>query len=206
MKRLTIPKYSWIALILLSSASSLDAQTPAPVLPAAPPLPAATYTAPFPLQTAEPVQFPSFEPWTRYAEPSLFYVQKNSALVGGDILNALQVAPGVWWNDENMIARLGLTADQRRKMDDILQQFRLQLIDLNAALDKEELVLQPLVAAATLDQAKILAQIDRVAAARAELEKANARLLLGLQQTLTAEQRAKLPRNQPGTRKARIFQ
>ena len=205
MKRLTIPKYSWIALILLSSASLLEAQTPTPVLPAAPP-PAAPYIAPFPLQAAEPIQFPSIEPWTHYAAPSLFYVQKNSALVGADILNALQVAPGVWWNDENMISRLGLTADQRRKMDDILQQFRLQLIDLNAALDKEELVLQPLVAADTLDQAKILAQIDRVAAARAELEKANARLLLGLQQTLTAEQRAKLPRNQPGTRKARIFQ
>jgi Spy/CpxP family protein refolding chaperone len=73
-------------------------------------------------------------------------------------------------------------------MDDIFQQHRLRLIDLNAAVEKEEVTLEPLVADETLDDAKITAQIDRVAQARAELEKANGRMLLGIRKVLTPEQ------------------
>ena len=52
------------------------------------------------------------------------------------------------------------------------------------------------------DEAKVLAQIDRVAQDRAELEKANARMLLGLRNVLTPEQWKKLqqedrPRDRP---------
>ena len=73
-------------------------------------------------------------------------------------------------------------------MDEVFQQNRLRMIDLHAALDKEEAILDPLMEAANPDDAKILPQVDRVAQARAELEKANARLLLGLRHVLTPEQ------------------
>ena len=46
--------------------------------------------------------------------------------------------------------------------------------------------MEPLLAADQPDEGKILAQIDRVAQARAELEKANARMLLGLRRVLTS--------------------
>ena len=47
-------------------------------------------------------------------------------------------------------------------------------------------------AADTPDEPKILAQIDKVAQARAELEKANARFLLGIRRVLTQDQWKKL--------------
>jgi predicted RNase H-like HicB family nuclease len=45
---------------------------------------------------------------------------------------------------------------------------------------KDEIGLEPLLAAEKPDEPKILAQIDRVAEARAELEKAHARMLPAL--------------------------
>jgi Spy/CpxP family protein refolding chaperone len=73
-------------------------------------------------------------------------------------------------------------------MDDVFQQMRVKLIDLHAALDKEEAAAEPLMQAAQLDDSKILPQIDRIAQARAELEKVEARLVLGLRHVMTAEQ------------------
>ena len=96
--------------------------------------------------------------------------------------------PGRWWNNPDMARKLGLTADQQKKMDDIFQQARVRLIDLHAALDKEEAMLEPLMQAAQPDDAKVLPEIDKIAQARAELEKANARLLLAMRHVLTPEQ------------------
>jgi Spy/CpxP family protein refolding chaperone len=97
-----------------------------------------------------------------------------------------------WWRNAQTAQTLGFTAEQMRKMDEIFQQHRLRLIDLNAALEKEEVTLEPLVADETLDDTKITAQIDRVAQARAELEKANGRMLLGIRKVLTPDQWRKL--------------
>jgi len=100
--------------------------------------------------------------------------------------------PDKWWNNPTFVAQAGLTKDQQRKMDDVFFQYRLKLIDLNAALEKEEVALEPLVAADALDESKIAAQIDLVAQARAELEKANGRMLLGIRMVLTPEQWRKM--------------
>jgi Spy/CpxP family protein refolding chaperone len=103
-----------------------------------------------------------------------------------------------WWNNPDMVQKLGINSDQIKKMDDIFQAHRLKLIDLNANLQKAEFTLEPLISADQPDEAKIVAQIDRVAQARAELEKANARMLLGIRQVLTPEQWKKLQEEQPG--------
>jgi len=55
-------------------------------------------------------------------------------------------------------------------------------------VDKAELAMEPLVRADQPNEPAILAQIDKVAQARAELEKANARYLLALRSKLTPEQ------------------
>jgi Spy/CpxP family protein refolding chaperone len=104
---------------------------------------------------------------------------------------------GRWWNNPEMVQKLSLTTDQQKKMDDIFQQSRLKLIDLNASLQKEEVVLEPLVAADQPDESRVLAQIDRVAQARAELEKANARMLLGIRRVLNQDQWKKLQTHEP---------
>lgn len=105
--------------------------------------------------------------------------------------------PGRWWNNPEMAQKIGLSADQQKKMDDIFQQSRLRLIDLNAALQKEETIMEPLMSADTPDESKVLAQIDRVAQARAELEKANARMLLGIRRVLTPDQWKKFQAGAP---------
>src|SRR5713101_9786842 len=105
--------------------------------------------------------------------------------------------PGRWWDDPEFIKKLGLSDDQQKKMDEIFNTNRLKLIDLFAAVQKEEAIMEPLVAADPPDENKLLAQIDRVAQARAELEKANARMLLGIRRQLTHEQWLKLKADRP---------
>ena len=107
---------------------------------------------------------------------------------------------GTFWRNPEWVKVFELTTDQQNKMDDIYQQYRLKLIDLTASLQKEELTLEPLLGKTrpTPDaEAKILTQIDRIAQSRAELEKANSRMLMSLLQVLTADQWTKLPAQVP---------
>lgn len=105
--------------------------------------------------------------------------------------------PGRWWNDTNIAQRVGLSPEQVKKMDDIFTANRLKLIDRMAAVQKEETIMEPLVAADPPDENKVLSQIDKVAQARAELEKANARMLLELRGQLNHEQWVKLQSERP---------
>ncbi|MGA2650000.1 MAG: Spy/CpxP family protein refolding chaperone [Terracidiphilus sp.] len=93
-----------------------------------------------------------------------------------------------WWNNQKMIDKLKLTDEQRKAMDATLLQHRATLIDLRASLQKAELNLEPLMSEDQPNESQILAQIDTVAQARAELEKANARFLLAIRSKLTPDQ------------------
>lgn len=95
---------------------------------------------------------------------------------------------GRWWNSQQIIDRLKLSDDQRKAFDQILLDHREKLIDLRANVEKAELELEPLVRDDQPNESAILAQIDKVAQARAELEKANARYLLALRSKLTPDQ------------------
>jgi Spy/CpxP family protein refolding chaperone len=97
-------------------------------------------------------------------------------------------AHGRWWNDPALVERLKLTDDQRKAMDAILLEHREKLIDMRAAVEKAELEMEPLMRDDQPNESKILAQIDKVAQARAELEKANARFLLAIRSKLSPEQ------------------
>jgi len=100
--------------------------------------------------------------------------------------------PGMWWKNSDLVQKLTLTADQQKRMDDIFQKSRLDLIDLKAALERQEVLLQPMLAENPPDTNKVLAQIDKVAQARANLEKSNARMLLGIRGVLSPDQWTKL--------------
>lgn len=113
--------------------------------------------------------------------------------------HAFRMGPhGRWWDNPEMAQKLGLSADQQKKMDEIFLQSRLKLIDEHAAVEKDEAILEPLLAADQPDESRILAQIDKVAQSRAELEKANARMLLGLRGVLTTAQWKTLQTLGPG--------
>jgi protein CpxP len=95
---------------------------------------------------------------------------------------------GRWWNDQTMVDKLNLTDDQRKGMDSILLEHRGNLIDMHASVEKAELAMEPLMSADQPSEQLILAQIDKIAQARAELEKANARFLLAIRAKLTPDQ------------------
>lgn len=93
-----------------------------------------------------------------------------------------------WWNEPKMIEKLKLTDDQRKQFDQILEAHKEKLIDLKANLEKAELPMHSLMDADQPDEAKIMAQIDKLVAARAALEKANASFLLAIRSKLAPEQ------------------
>ena len=95
---------------------------------------------------------------------------------------------GRWWNNPKIVEKLKLTDDQRKAMDDIFQKHREKLIDLRANVEKAEVSMEPLVKADQPNESAVMSQIDKVAQARAELDKANARFLFALRAKLTPDQ------------------
>lgn len=95
---------------------------------------------------------------------------------------------GRWWNDPELVDKLKLTDEQRKAMDAILLEHREKLIDLRASVEKAELGMEPLMQDEHPNESQILAQIDKVAQARAELEKGNARFLLAIRSKLSPDQ------------------
>jgi Spy/CpxP family protein refolding chaperone len=93
--------------------------------------------------------------------------------------------------------RIGVSDDQVTKIEKIFQDHRLQLIDLHADLEKQEAILEPLVEADQPVESQVAAQIDKVAQARASLEKSDAMMLLAIRRVLTVDQWKKL-RDMPG--------
>jgi len=100
--------------------------------------------------------------------------------------------PGTFWNDPGVVARLGITPDQQKRMETLFQQNRPKLMALSSALEMQEAPLHQLLEADHPDEPRVLAQIDKIAQAHADLEKANARFLLGLRDILTRDQWRKL--------------
>jgi len=107
------------------------------------------------------------------------------------------VGLGKWWKDSTLMKKIGVSDEQVQRIEKIFQDHRLQLIDLHAALEKQEAILEPLVEADQPEEGQVIAQIDKVAQARADLEKSNARMLLAIRRVLTVDQWKKL-RDLPG--------
>jgi Spy/CpxP family protein refolding chaperone len=105
---------------------------------------------------------------------------------------------GMWWKNPEIVAAIGLTTDQQKKVEDLFIQSRTQLIQLHATLETQQLQLEPVLDANPVDQPKALAAIDKIANTRADLEKANAKMLLGIRGVLTPEQWTKLQSQHPG--------
>jgi len=83
---------------------------------------------------------------------------------------------------------LGLTDDQKSKIEKAFENRRQNLSDESTQLDKQEAQLAALLAADPVDHNAVLSQIDRVAQARADLERANSAMTLEMREVLTAAQ------------------
>jgi len=100
--------------------------------------------------------------------------------------------PGRWWKDAEIAKTIGLNDGQVQKIEQIFQDSRVKLVDVHASLQKEEIKLEPLLEADNPDESAVLAAIDRITAARATLEKANAQMAFSIRRVLTPDQWKKL--------------
>ncbi len=117
----------------------------------------------------------------------------QSTLRGG-----LQLGPpGRWWDDKSFARDMGLSGDQRKKMDAIFKESKGTLFNLYNALQKEEDGLERLTTGNHLDEERIDLQIDKVTQARAALEKANAHMLLQIRNQMSDEQVERLDAHRP---------
>lgn len=89
---------------------------------------------------------------------------------------------------EEIADRLGLTADQRRVVSDLLYQYSLRRIDLQAERDRAGLELRQLLVAPTLDEKAVQAALDRLTRAESGLRRARVELMISLRKSLTYEQ------------------
>ena len=112
-------------------------------------------------------------------------------------LDELGLPPGEFWLNPEIVAYATMTPDQVRRLADTYLQGTLKLIQLDANLQMEEARLEPMMAAPALDANAALAQLDRIADARAAIDKADARMAFGLRALLTPDQLMKLRTGSP---------
>src|SRR5512140_1662553 len=82
--------------------------------------------------------------------------------------------PMKFWNNSEIATKLNLTDQQKQQLETTFTNYRLKLIDQRAAVEREQVKLEPLVQADKLDEAAITKQIDALIAARGQLEKTTA--------------------------------
>jgi Spy/CpxP family protein refolding chaperone len=106
-------------------------------------------------------------------------------------------AQGAWWTNKELLTRLGLTDDQKTKIERAFENHRYNLESSQKLLDSEETQLGRLLQADTIDRAAILAQIDHVTRARSEMERTNSVMTLEMREVLTRPQWMQLQQQQP---------
>jgi len=105
---------------------------------------------------------------------------------------------GAWWTNTNLISRLGITDEQKARIERAYENHRQGIAAATALLEKEEVQLGRLLEAEPLDKNAVLSQIDRVVHARGEVERTSAAMTLEMREQLTRAQWMQLPQqNQP---------
>ena len=103
-----------------------------------------------------------------------------------------------WWQNDRYRAELGLTADQSRRLEEIFQSTAPTLRTQKKALDQAEAEFERLVENG--NDSAVMEQVLNVEAARAELNKTRALMLLRMRRALTTDQWAQARRHAPGRR------
>lgn len=85
--------------------------------------------------------------------------------------------PERWWDNKKFAKSLGLRAEQKKKMDDIFNANKGTVLLRYQSFVQEQSRMEQLSKQTMPDEASLFEEIDRVAQARAALEKANAHML-----------------------------
>jgi Spy/CpxP family protein refolding chaperone len=123
---------------------------------------------------------------------------RPSSEVSNSDHGGLQLGPvGRWWDNKEFARYIGLNSLQQHRMDDVFNANRDTLLKLYKSLQHEESQLQKITRSRELDENQIFQQIDRVTAARGEVEKATAHMLLQIRKEMTPEQTSRLDEQLP---------
>ena len=104
----------------------------------------------------------------------------------GGPVNATAI--GAWWMDPVLVSRIGLTSDQKARIEKIFDAQRQILTASFMQLERDEIELKRLLESETLDRGAIRAQVDRVIRSRSEMERANANMTLEMREQLSRAQ------------------
>jgi Spy/CpxP family protein refolding chaperone len=96
---------------------------------------------------------------------------------------------GKWWQSEEYKRELKLTAEQSKKLEEVFQASVPTLKSLKKSLDQAESEFERLLERG--DDGSVMDQVERVEAARAELNKQHTLMMLRMKRVLTTEQWAK---------------
>jgi Spy/CpxP family protein refolding chaperone len=93
---------------------------------------------------------------------------------------------GKWWQSEEYKRELRLTPEQSKKLEEVFQASVPTLKSLKKALDQAESEFERLLERG--DDGSVMDQVERVEAARAELNKSHTMMMLRMKRVLTTEQ------------------
>ena len=107
------------------------------------------------------------------------------------IRDTLNVSPttAAWWTNTLLVSRLGLTEDQKRRIEATFEQHRQALAQNKADLEREESTLARMLETEPIESTKaVTSQIERVIQSRGEMERTNSKMTLEMRQVLTRSQ------------------
>ena len=96
--------------------------------------------------------------------------------------------PGRWWERPRVAEALGVTPEQRTKLDGLTFDHARTMVDLKATVDKAEIDLRAAADAEPLDAGRVRAAFAALQQARGRLESERFEMLLMVRQTLSASQ------------------
>jgi Spy/CpxP family protein refolding chaperone len=99
--------------------------------------------------------------------------------------------PKKWWIEAESRKELGITDQQSAQIEQVWQRSLGQRAETRDRLEKAEAILEKMILEAA-DEAAVVAQLDKVEAARSEANKARVLLLYRINKLLTQEQRVKV--------------
>jgi hypothetical protein len=105
---------------------------------------------------------------------------------------------GAWWTNAALVARLGLTSDQKARIENIFEHYRQTIVANKTGLENEEALLARKLEAETLEPSRsVMSQIEKVIQARGEMERTYSKMTLEIRQTLTRGQWVQLQTEVP---------